>query len=72
MSDSLTQFQMQIHAMQIATYLGVPMLPPSKLEGLLLGQMLLHAVVGSLDQHVVEARAFQKIRRGGRHPKWIW
>ena len=58
--------------MQIATYLGVPMLPPSKLEGLLLGQMLLHAVVGSLDQHVVEARAFQKIRRGGRHPKWIW
>ena len=72
MSDSLTQFQMQIHAMQIDTYLGVPMLPPSKLEGLLLGQMLLHAVMGSLDQHVVEARAFQKIRRGGRHPKWIW
>ena len=72
MSDSLTQFQMQIHAIQIATYLGVPMLPPSKLEGLLLGQMLLHAVMGSLDQHVVEARAFQKIRRGGRHPKWIW
>ena len=72
MSDSGTQFQMKIHGMQIDTYLGVPMLPPSKLEGPLLGQMLLHAVVGSLDQHVVEARAFQKIRRSGRHPKWIW
>ena len=72
MSDSGTQFQMKIHGMQIDTYLGVPMLPPSKLEGLLLGQMLLHAIVGSLDQHVVEARAFQKIRRSGRHPKWIW
>ena len=48
------------------------MLPPAELEGLFFGEVLLHTVVGPLDQHVVETGTFEKVGRCWRHPERIW
>ena len=51
--------------------LWVPVLSPAELKGLLFGEVFLHTVVGSLDQHVVKAGPLEDVGRGRRHPKRV-
>ena len=47
------------------------MLPPHEFEAFLFGQILLDGVVGPLNEHAVEADAFEDVCHGRAHTKRI-
>lgn len=48
-----------------------PVLPPCKLQRLLLGKVLFDGVMNPLDNHVLESRPLQDVGHGRRVTKWI-